>query len=65
MAKHEGKGEGSGKKGQHSTTSDHKHVQQSAHSRDARKAVSLVQRIQAVVEARSARMAKKQREQGK
>jgi hypothetical protein len=62
MAKHPGKGEGSKSQGEgkRGTTSSHRHVQQSAHSRDAEKAVSLVKRIQAIVEARNARARKKQ-----
>ena len=46
--------------GKHSTTSSHKHVQQSAHSRDAEKAVGLVKRIAKIVEARNARARKNQ-----
>lgn len=60
MGKHDGKGTGrSGQgDGKHGTTSSHKHVQQSAHSRDAAKAVDLVKRIAKVVQSRSDRARK-------
>jgi hypothetical protein len=62
MAKHQGKGEGSKSQGEgkRGTTSSHRHVQQSAHSRDAQKAVNLVQRIAKLVQARNDRARKNQ-----